>query len=258
MPSSTKPDSIRCYFDPVPGNKTNLNAGQAEVYFSQTDDLSEIKRDLRKYLGVDEQARADKFLHENDRATYISCHAILRLILGKRLETDPLRISFLTGVYKKPGLEGNPVYFNITHTGNSFAIVISESCEAGIDMESVNRDMNFRGIIKNFFSMSESEFIMQDPAESASRFFMLWTRKEALLKALGTGIADNLPGVEVSGKENHIRKESFENMVPESVLREHYVYSFKYLNYFLSVAFPCVTSLSFNHLTSENIYSFFD
>ncbi len=258
MTLTPQPDSVRCYFDPVPGTPTNLITGPADVYFSQTDELVGIIGDPGKYLGKDEMARAARFLHENDRATYASCHVMLRLILARRLGTDPHQISFRTGVYKKPWLEGNPVYFNITHTANAFAIVISESCEAGIDMEPVNRDMNFRGIIKNFFSNSESEYIFRDPSESTSRFFMLWTRKEALLKALGTGIADNLPGVEVSHKENHIRRESFENMVTESVLREHFIYSFKHLNFFLSVAFPGMTTINFNHLTGENISSFFD
>jgi 4'-phosphopantetheinyl transferase len=258
MPPIPQPESIRCYFDPVHGNETNLIKDPAEVYFSLTDELAGSYRDLEKCLGKEEQARAARFLHETDRATYTSCHAMLRLILGRRLEKDPRQISFLTGAYNKPRLECDPVYFNITHTGKAFAIVVSESCETGIDMESVSRTMNFNGIIKNFFSVTESEFILKDPAESSSMFFMLWTRKEALLKALGTGIADNLPGVEVSRKENHIRKESFENMVPDSAFKEHFIYSFKYLNYYLSVAFPGVTTINFNHLTSENIFSFFD
>jgi 4'-phosphopantetheinyl transferase len=258
MPLIPQPDSIRCYFDPVPGAEANMITGTAEVYFSQTDDLAGINSDLVKYLGKDEMSRAARFVHETDRATYTSCHALLRLMLGRRLGTDPLRISFLTGAYNKPWLERNPVYFNITHTANAFAIVISESCEVGIDMESINRKMNLSGIIKSFFSKGESEFIHQEPSESVSRFFMLWTRKEALLKALGTGIADNLQGVEVSQKENHIRWESLENMIQESALREHNIYSFKYLDYFISVAVPCAATINFHHITSENIFSLFD
>jgi phosphopantetheine--protein transferase-like protein len=118
--------------------------------------------------------------------------------------------------------------------------------------------MNFRGIIKSFFSKSESEFILEEPDKASDRFFKLWTRKEAFLKALGTGIADNLQGVEVSGNENHIRKESFENLVPVSVLREHYIYSFEYLHYVLSIAVPYDSEIIFHHLSGSSIFSIFN
>ena len=250
-------DCIRCYFDPVPAVKPLKITGTVDVFFAETQDLVEAYSNLKQNIGKEEQDRADKFVHEKDRTTYISCHAILRLLLSGKLNISPLEITYLNGVYNKPMLPGDPVFFNITHTGQSFAIVISDSFEAGIDMESINREMNFRGIIKSFFSKSESEFILEEPDKASDRFFKLWTRKEAFLKALGTGIADNLKGVEVSGKENHIRKESFENLVPVSVLREHYIYSIEYLHYFLSIAVPCETEINFHHLSGSNIFSFF-
>jgi len=257
MFSLNQADCIRCYFDPLQVGTMSMITNSADVYFAETTDLAGIYSGLKQYLGKEELARADRFVYDKDRSTYVSCHAILRLILAKRLRLGPLDISFINGVYNKPKLPGDPLFFNITHTVNAFAVVIADNFEAGIDMESVNRTMNYNGIIGNFFSESEGKYIRQIPEEENSRFYKLWTRKEALLKALGTGIADNLPGVEVSGNENYIRKESFESLIPESALKEYYIYSFMYQNYFLSIAAPCKTSINFIHLRESNINSFF-
>ena len=168
--------------------------------------------------------------------TYISCHALLRLVLSKTLNKEPLEVRFFNELYNKPALLGNPLYFNISHTKGAFAFVVSNNHYVGIDLEKVSKIIDFTSIIETYFSSCEREYILESKAEALDRFFLLWTRKEALLKALGTGIIDNLKQVEVL--ENIIRREVFDNLIADCLFDDHFIYSTNLSNHFLSVAIP--------------------
>jgi len=76
-----------------------------------------------------------------------------------------------------------------------------------------------------------------------------------LLKALGIGLINNLKEVELCDQENHLNKKSF-NLPLNSISDLHYIYSKRWLNYYLSIAIPEKVTLGFIRLTSENYTSF--
>jgi 4'-phosphopantetheinyl transferase len=177
------------------------------------------------------------------------------LILAKELNVNPLDLLFIKGLNNKPGLTNDSAYFNISHTREAFAIVISRHHYVGIDLEELNFSMNFHPIIKTFFSPRERQFILQSDSEAVNRFFLLWTRKEALLKALGTGIMDILTHVEVSEQENLLDKEFFDSEIIDSACNEHFIYSMVMGNNYLSIAAPCNAIVNINHLDNETVLS---
>ena len=60
-------------------------------------------------------------------------------------------------------------------------------------MECIDRDVNEADIAARFFAPAEAAHLMQLDADARrDRFFDLWTLKEALVKALGTGMAMSL------------------------------------------------------------------
>lgn len=249
---------IECSFESKANISANFPLNEIEVYYGITKDLCSEYSNLENYLTQDERLRADKFHFIEDRNTYISCHGLLRSILSKKLKKNPLEIIFLNDKNNKPGLIGNPLYFNITHVRNAFAFVISKHFYVGIDMENADQSIDFIPIINTFFSNEERKFILGSQADAQERFFLLWTRKEALLKAIGTGIITNLPQIEVSEKENIIYKKSFDNLICDSVYNEHFIYSEKVLNYYLSIAIPQKAEIILNQLKEENFKSYFD
>ena len=251
-------DCIRCYFDNVSRSVRKSEIAELDVFYAETKDLNSRYFDLKNYITDDEQLRADKFHFDEDMETYVSCHATLRLVLAKELNTDPSEISFVKGRNNKPGLTDNPFYFNITHTRHAFAFIISRRFYVGIDLEKINLNMDFYSIIRNFFSDMEREFILQSHSGVEDRFFLLWTRKEALLKALGTGIIDNLTQIEVSGEENYLNRRLFDDLISDSAFTELFIYSQKLQNYYLSIAIPRKATININHLNNENIVSYLD
>ena len=56
------------------------------------------------------------------------------------------------------------------------------------------------------------------------RFNLLWTRKEAYLKASVIGIINKLTQVEVSEKENHIDKKLLYDLISDSIFNKHFIY----------------------------------
>lgn len=232
---------------------SNYDISEVEVFYAKTKELSSGYTDFRNYVTHDEKMRANKFHFDEDRETYLSCHALLRLILSRKLNKKPSEISFINEINNKPGLMGGNMYFNITHTREAFAFAISKYFYVGIDLEKVNRNVDFTSIIETYFSNHEREYILESKTEARNRFFLLWTRKEALLKALGIGIISDLPLIEVSGERNIINKKLFDRLVSYPASSEHFIYSKRVSEYYLSIAIPQKAEIVLNHINTENL-----
>jgi 4'-phosphopantetheinyl transferase len=87
------------------------------------------------------------------------------------------------------------------------AIALSEEGEVGVDVERVRELPDLEALAKRCFSAGEWDRFRQLGSEERGRwFFRLWTRKEAVLKAMGTGllvepsrVTVDEPGTEVEG-----------------------------------------------------------
>lgn len=208
-----------------------------DVFFAEITTVISAYSRLMYFIDYQEKERAKRFRIQEDRDTYLLCHALLRLVLSNKLDTDPAEISIVRDKNNKPGLKDDPLFFNLSHTREAFAFAISEHCQVGVDLEEV-RKINFESIIRKFFSQEEQEFIFESPGESLEKFFYIWTRKEALLKSAGTGIVANLSCVEVLDQVNTISSQYLENIPDKEVMPEYCIHSERIMNYILSVAAP--------------------
>lgn len=245
---------ICCSLPPGNPEAISTGCGLAEVYYGVTDELGQ-RPDLINYLSVNERSKAEKILSSKDRETYLWTHVLLRSIISKKLNVSPMEISIIIDVNNKPVLEDDQLSFNITHTRNSFAIAVSDQRYVGIDMERNVPDFNFISIIDSFFSYRERQFILNTGRESGNRFFLLWTRKEALLKAFGIGILTDLKQVEVCMKENFLKKELFDQC-GYSLSCDNYIYSEEISDYILSVALPVKSEIKLFKIDRSNIESY--
>ncbi|HLY69272.1 MAG TPA: 4'-phosphopantetheinyl transferase superfamily protein [Puia sp.] len=146
----------------------------------------------------EERAKASRYHNEKDRLRYIFGRGALRILSGKYLNKSPGTIQFVAGAHKKPVLNknsGGGLHFNISHSGDFVLIAISNS-EVGVDIEKINADFSYREILETNFSKEEIELIIhsKNPVES---FYLLWTRKESLVKAMAKGLIDDLNSISV-------------------------------------------------------------
>lgn len=239
---------IQCSFSNGENDVPDRNAVYVEVYYANTEEILSEYQLLGKHITNDEKLRADKFHFKEDRETWLFCHVLLRFVLAEKLTVDPSEIKIIIDKNNKPWLAENRLFFNISHTREAFTFIISERGGIGVDMEKIDRNIDFRSIIETFFSVGEINFILEDPDKSRDRFFLLWTRKEALLKAIGTGLVDNLQDVEVFRNINFLKPVTFSSVKDDSLLCDHYIYSGKINDNFLSIALSERSDIVFQNM----------
>lgn len=156
-------------------------------------------------LSSDEQARASLFRSEQDRRRYIVSHGLLRCILGSYLQLAPDQVQFHYENDGKPAIEGtttaraNMVHFNMSHSHEMALYAVTRGRAVGIDIEYMRHVLAIEQLVDRFFSRAERDaFHALAPNEREAAFFRGWTRKEACLKAIGTGLKTPLASVEVS------------------------------------------------------------
>jgi 4'-phosphopantetheinyl transferase len=168
----------------------------AEVHVWRADLILDALRAqaLERTLSPEERHCASRFRFEADRMRYTAAHGFLREILARYLGVPPTVLNFIKGKYGKPSLSGPQgrcsLRFNLSHSGNLALFAVAIDREVGVDVESVHRHMDAVEIATRFFSAKEAAALKNLPHDRRDRFFFeLWTRKEALLKAFGVGLA---------------------------------------------------------------------
>lgn len=153
----------------------------------------------RRSLSSDELARADRFLVERPRRELILTRGVLRCLLAERLGARPEDLRFEYGPDGKPALVGGGVSFNVSHSHGGALIALAAQGTLGVDLERVSRDLDHEQIAERYFSVPERRALRAlPPAERPAAFFRCWTRKEAWLKAKGTGLRLPLADFDVS------------------------------------------------------------
>ncbi len=171
-------------------------------------DLERETHMLAETLSADEWMRADRFLFEKHRAHFVAARGCLRAILAKYMDCKPGELAFFYGEHGKPALaspwDKSQLRFNLSHSAGLALIAVSMRHEIGVDVEHLSRKVGqMQDIAKRFFAPGEYERLCALPREEQRRaFFCCWTRKEAYLKAVGTGLTQSLKNFEVSmGRE---------------------------------------------------------
>jgi 4'-phosphopantetheinyl transferase len=131
---------------------------------------------------------------------YAAGRTALRIVLGAALAQDPARVPLELGPHGKPLLAGeHPLAFGLAHTGDTAVIAVARSGPLGVDVESMRPTVSPVRLANRFFDEREAATISKlAPHLAPAAFLRCWTAKEAVLKAIGTGLAEPLRGVVVN------------------------------------------------------------
>lgn len=171
-------------------------------------------------LAPDERERVARFGHVADAWAFAAARIQLRAMLAHALEgVQPHEVPIVVNQRGKPCLaDRDGPAFNVTHTVDlnmqggwralvAVALASSDISAVGIDAERVDR---FHGanLVERFFTEGErAELAALAPELLPERRAVLWTCKEAFVKATGTGIAGQFGNFEVSlGSEPSLRR----------------------------------------------------
>jgi len=157
-------------------------------------------QELVKTLSSDELDRANRFHFEADRSRFIIARGILRNILSYYLGIEPHQLQFCYGSHGKPALKTcDLLHFNLSHSQDLALYAFTRDRQIGIDLEYVRHLPGLDQIVAQFFSIRErATFLALPSSQQPAAFFHGWTCKEAILKALGDGLALPLNQFDVS------------------------------------------------------------
>jgi 4'-phosphopantetheinyl transferase len=122
----------------------------------------------------------------------------LRLLLGAYLGVPGKSVRINRQNRGKPVLDSSihdsQLHFSMAKSENSLLIGFSTSSHIGVDLEPARRRArNAMGVAQRYFSPAEAESLAAMPAEELGPAFLrMWACKEAVVKASGEGISNQL------------------------------------------------------------------
>ena len=150
-----------------------------------------------QHLNVSERERAARFRFPQGRRNFIATRSTLRLLLGVALDIEPASVVLEIDVHGKPRLLGQPanmtLRFNVSHAEDWALVALARDRELGVDLEPIRPLPNLRELAQRSLAPGELRQLDNVTAENAAREFLRhWTRKEAVLKAAGTGLGGGM------------------------------------------------------------------
>lgn len=143
-------------------------------------------------LSPDEERRAARLAFERDRARYFAAHRALRRLLMAHAGLDAPSVVFTAGLFGKPALAGAPDWrFSLADCEDVALIGIAGGADdVGVDIERLRPVPDRFDLAAGLFTTAEqAELEATPPLRRDGAFLRGWTRKEACLKAIGSGLA---------------------------------------------------------------------
>ena len=178
---------------------------QHEIHIWTVELDRQVHRKARRddVLAPAERNRAARFRSEVDAHRFVERRTALRKILGGYLGIAPQAVAFDLNEFGKPSVHASnscaDLSFNASHSGTLALIAVSRSVQIGIDVELKRSGVETLAIAARFFAAAElAALAALDSCDLLDGFFNAWTRKEAIVKALGGGLSIPLDAFDVS------------------------------------------------------------
>jgi len=158
-------------------------------------------------LDAGERAAFERIRSPQRRAEVLHGRVMLRRLLASRGGIDEHAVVLVRDAGAKPracAADGAWLpSFNVSHAGDCLAIALARAGEIGVDVEPAGRcgapGIDAEAIAQRHFAPAERSLIAAaPPGERPALFLRLWTLKEAVLKAAGTGLCHPLDGIDMS------------------------------------------------------------
>lgn len=173
-----------------------LPPGIIRVFLIEAEDCSLSKAAI---LCPAEQHRAAAFRTPALRNLYTKAHITLRRLLSACVGIAPQDLTFTTNAWGKPELAhpASGPHFNLSHSGTKILIALSATGPLGIDIEQIKPAPPYEIAPEAFTPQEQNLLAHTAPQDRAEIFYQLWTRKEALVKAIGRGLDLGLQNITV-------------------------------------------------------------
>ncbi|MBQ8002219.1 MAG: 4'-phosphopantetheinyl transferase superfamily protein [Clostridia bacterium] len=161
----------------------------AIVLLSADKPFSEYEH-LLEYANCERVSKIKSIKSDKEKSVLLLSHLLAKKIVSDELDIPFSHVEFSFNEHGKPCVKRDNYHFSISHSGNMIAFV-SNLLPIGIDIQQTDNTHAFSAM--RFFTKNEQDYIASDP----KCFFEIWTKKEAYIKMLGTGLSTPLSGFDV-------------------------------------------------------------
>jgi 4'-phosphopantetheinyl transferase len=169
-------------------------------------DLAGADGSIAELLSEQERARGARLLSHRDRRLWTNSRGLLRALIGSYLDVDPSTLRFTTGPHGKPALldpmdsptavaatgvgELPSLSFNLSHSGALGLYCFARKVAVGVDVELDRQPIGELALAERMLDAATVTRMraLSDPVLRRRVFLRAWTRHEAQVKCLGTGI----------------------------------------------------------------------
>jgi 4'-phosphopantetheinyl transferase len=152
-------------------------------------------------ISTDEMIAAQRYRHHGARSQFLAGRAVARYAVTAHTRLPAREVAIVADRNGKPRFQSPSAIsgwrFNLSHSGMLVACAFAQA-EVGVDVETTARNVDHDAIARSHFSRAEADWIDASPSRRVERFTLLWTLKEAYLKAVGVGVSVPLDGFEFS------------------------------------------------------------
>lgn len=170
-----------------------LNSNVVDLWLDDLscNSLQQLLHDIP--LSNEEQQKAATFYFAEHRRHYELAHQYLRWVLSQYLDLAPHTIEFTKNDFGKPELlesqNALQLQFNLSHSDCFIAIGVGKKHALGVDIETIKTNKDITTLAEHCFSTQEwQDFSTIESEKQQAEFYRHWSRKEAYIKALGTGL----------------------------------------------------------------------
>ena len=164
--------------------------------------------DALRWLDEEERSRWQRYRHDGARRRFALCRGALRAILCRRLGCSNEELAFAASDHGKPYavVQGRTasISFNLSHSGRHGMVALAAAGRLGVDVEERSARPHLDELIGTTLGPHEkAELEGASESRKLHMFFYFWTLKEALIKALGTGLSLDMSGFEIPSAMRH-------------------------------------------------------
>lgn len=180
-----------------------LTDNSIHLLWANLDDYPHLPEQYETVLSKDERSRAKKFRFGHLTRRFVMRRALLRYLLSAYGQGAASGLAYRQNAHGKPELEttaaGERLYFNVSHSGAIALYGFTFVGEIGVDIERLTPLDDMPLVAQHYFSSDEQKALWSlPPDQQLMGFYNCWTRKEAIIKAVGTGLALPLDSFSVS------------------------------------------------------------
>lgn len=176
------------------GDRPALGLSDIHIWLFSLDQAAHID-----CLSPRERDAAAALRFATDRRRYVAGHTARRRILARYCEECAEALRFTVATNGRPSLASRKVNCNYSRSEGWGVLAVSRAAVLGVDIEAIRAHDDLSAVARQNFSIAEQRALATlSGADRIAGFYDCWTRKEAVVKAMGDGLSAPLSAFDIT------------------------------------------------------------